>query len=506
MSKNFLYLIITILFIIIFLKSDGQSWSLTGNSNTSPNTNFIGTINNKALIFRSHNVERMRINSNGKIGIGTTSPQALLSITNSGMNSLSDPGSLIIGNQTATNLGFDYQEIQARYDGQGATLFLNHLGGAVSVGSYNGTVFPALWTNADGRVGIGTNYAIATGYALTVDPIHLGNGIAINDPGNGYSLYTVKTGNTGAAIHVEATSTYTAAIEVFTKNAQRASYGEDYLNGNGVEGRSYGGNGVVGFSTVNVGVLGIAPAYAGYFDGDVYASGTYVGSDQKLKQNINDFPGAMDIIDQLHPKHYEYRHDGNYKLMNLPGGTHYGLIAQDVEKLLPGLVKDTKFDTRYAKPDTTGKRSPEVIDFKALNYTELIPIIIKGMQELHTVSDQQEQQIQQQQKQIDDLQKMTNALLNDKIAITNFNNAYLLQNSPNPFSQNSIIRYYVPSSVKQAQLTVYSIDGKLLKSYALNKNMNETMISAGTFPPGEYLYALLIDGRKIDNKNMIVAK
>src|SRR5580765_2862005 len=135
MSKIFLYLIITILFIIICFKSDAQSWSLTGNNNTSPKTNFIGTINNKALVIRTNNLERMRINSNGKIGIGTTSPQALLSVANSGISSLSSPGSFIIGNQTATNLGFDYQQIQARYDGQGATLFLNHLGGAVSVGS-----------------------------------------------------------------------------------------------------------------------------------------------------------------------------------------------------------------------------------------------------------------------------------------------------------------------------------------------------------------------------------
>jgi len=43
----------------------------------------------------------------------------------------------------------------------------------------------------------------------------------------------------------------------------------------------------------------------------------------------------MEIINQLHPKHYEYRHDSHYQLVNLPKGEHYGLIAQDVEKILP---------------------------------------------------------------------------------------------------------------------------------------------------------------------------
>lgn len=296
MKNKFLQLSISALFLITVLTTNAQSWSLTGNSGTNPNTNFLGTTNNKTLVFRTNNIERMRINPNGNVGIGTTNPKTKLNITGSNtIYSLSDNGYFMLGYDSIHNMVIDYQTIQSRYNGQGATLFLNHLGGPVSIGSYNGTGFPALWTNVDGKVGIGTNYALASGYALTVDPIHLGNGIYVNDPGNGYSLYTIKTGYYGAAVHVQAPYTYTAAIEAFTHNAQRAIYGEDSLNGNGVEGRSDGGNGVVGFSTVNVGVLGIAPAYAGYFDGDVYASGTYFGSDQKLKL-INCIQSTMNIV------------------------------------------------------------------------------------------------------------------------------------------------------------------------------------------------------------------
>jgi hypothetical protein len=43
------------------------------------------------------------------------------------------------------------------------------------------------------------------------------------------------------------------------------------------------------------------------------------------------------------------------------------------------------------------KKNGETIDFKALNYTELIPVIIKGMQE-------QQQQIQEQQQVNEQLQ------------------------------------------------------------------------------------------------------
>lgn len=39
-----------------------------------------------------------------------------------------------------------------------------------------------------------------------------------------------------------------------------------------------------------------------------------------------------------------------------------------------------------------------------------------------------------------------------------------------------------------------------------NSGMNEVNISAGTFSSGEYVYALLINGKKIDSKHIIVTK
>lgn len=515
MKKKILQASISALLLTAGFTTNAQSWSLTGNSGINLATNFLGTTNNKALVLRTNNIERMRINSNGKVGIGTTNPQAKLHITGGNvMYSLSDNGYFILGYDSINNMAFDYQKIQARYNGQAAVLQLNHLGGPVSVGSYNGTVFPALWTNADGRVGIGTNYALAPGYALTVDPILLGNGITINDPGNGYSLYSVKSGNAGAALHVEATdpnSDLVNSIEGINKSTGTAIYGNNNgtQGGDGVEGYSVGGIGVFGYSTDWIGIWGIGGFYAGYFNGDVYANGTYYSSDQKLKQNITEFSSAMDIINQLHPKHYEYRHDGNYKLMNLPSGEHYGLIAQDVEKILPNLVKDSKFETRFANQNTTDKKNSETINFKALNYTELIPIIIKGMQEmsienekLKTENNEQQKINQDLQKQIDDLK----VILNAQQSTFNISSAYLLQNTPNPFSKNTIIQCYVPSSVKQAQLEVYNVDGRKLKSYMLSNNgMNKISINANALSSGEYVYALLLDGKKIDSKHMTLS-
>src|SRR5690349_1161258 len=51
-----------------------QSWNITGNSGTAPASNFVGTTDNKALVFRTNNIENLRITSDGKVGIGTASP------------------------------------------------------------------------------------------------------------------------------------------------------------------------------------------------------------------------------------------------------------------------------------------------------------------------------------------------------------------------------------------------------------------------------------------------
>jgi hypothetical protein len=61
-------------------EGDGAPWSTTGNSNTNPSTNFLGTKDNQSLVFRTNNAEVMRILTNGNTGIGTTTPTNKLHI------------------------------------------------------------------------------------------------------------------------------------------------------------------------------------------------------------------------------------------------------------------------------------------------------------------------------------------------------------------------------------------------------------------------------------------
>ena len=81
----------------------------------------------------------------------------------------------------------------------------------------------------------------------------------------------------------------------------------------------------------------------------------------------------------------------------------------------------------------------------------------------------------------------------------------LEQNEPNPFRENSTIRYYLPSTVKIAQLQITDLNGAVLKTFNLEGNgFGQVLISGGSFAAGTYIYSLIIDGEKTDSKRMIL--
>ena len=78
--------------------------------------------------------------------------------------------------------------------------------------------------------------------------------------------------------------------------------------------------------------------------------------------------------------------------MNLPDGLHYGLIADEVQQVLPGAVKKAVQPAEYENHDEkNGKKLNDEVEFNAVNYSEMIPLLIGAVKE--------------QQAMITDLQK-----------------------------------------------------------------------------------------------------
>ncbi|MFN8309672.1 MAG: tail fiber domain-containing protein [Chitinophagales bacterium] len=53
------------------ISNTSSDWQLTGNANTNPATNFVGTTDAQDLVIRTANTERIRTDVNGRVGIGT---------------------------------------------------------------------------------------------------------------------------------------------------------------------------------------------------------------------------------------------------------------------------------------------------------------------------------------------------------------------------------------------------------------------------------------------------
>jgi hypothetical protein len=81
--------------------------------------------------------------------------------------------------------------------------------------------------------------------------------------------------------------------------------------------------------------------------------------------------------------------------MNLPSGNHYGLIAQELEKVFPELVIDA---VHPSAKENRGERGEEEIHYKGVKYMELVPILIQAVKE-------QQEMINQLTKRIEDLER-----------------------------------------------------------------------------------------------------
>jgi Secretion system C-terminal sorting domain len=82
---------------------------------------------------------------------------------------------------------------------------------------------------------------------------------------------------------------------------------------------------------------------------------------------------------------------------------------------------------------------------------------------------------------------------------------YLYQNTPNPFTESSNIRYAVQENAASAFIGIYDLQGQLVRKLKVGSGTGEISIQAsGELKPGMYIYSLFVDGAKFGTKKMVV--
>lgn len=264
----------------------------------------------------------------------------------------------------------------------------------------------------------------------------------------------------------------------------------------GVLGTLYGtqnGAGIYGSSTSNDAGISIPGLYAGYFRGNVFVTGTVngvqiSGSDYRLKKNIESLPSeTLDDLLKMNVVKFDYKQrevetdSGKVGLYDeqspILTHKHYGLIAQELQEIYPDLVIES--DDGYL----------------AVNYTEIIPLLIRSVQELSA--------------KLDEANK-SNALRGEgttNIVSSDALQTELFQNTPNPFTEKTTINCTVAETIDQAILYVYDMNGKQIAEYPVyERGETQVVIEGGSLDAGMYMYSLIADGNVIDTKRMILTK
>ena len=346
-----------------------------------------GTDNDYRIYDFTGSTYRFAINgSTGNVGINTTSPSTKLQVAAdnsdydfgqiSAIGATNANAKLSIGYNTATDIGFiSCLKIGSEYK----PLALQPILGNVLIGGTTDNGYK-LAVNANAATWASRIYnsnATGSGLVVVTQNTTTSAGLALYN-GSSYVLYARNDGNVGIG-----TSAPSGKLQI-----------EAGVSTDSAPHILLGGNGYSGFHWMNNTAYYIGQNSQGR-DVRVYSgNNTAVGvaltpnavtwtsySDERLKTNIENFDSVLENILSLRTIKYHFK-----DVDEQDSQKRYGLVAQD----LVGKFDEVLSKSKFSENDDT--------EYLGVRYTELIPVLVKAIQE-------QQIQIQNLQEQINILAK-----------------------------------------------------------------------------------------------------
>jgi len=327
--------------------------------------------NGNPLLFYAYNnstalTERMRIDSSGNVGIGTSSPSHKLTVA----------GNLGLSNNNAYGWG----DLTTYIAGDSSTDFINFVTSATE----------RMRIDSSGNVGIGTsspnfnsssgtvchiNNAASGGWAIN----HYTNGTTSSGASDGFIvgiigsdgayLFNYETTpmifGTGASERMRIDSSGNLLVGT-TSNFGVLTSSISAGSGWAMSARTTGaGAGLIR------GLENSTDRFIVYGNGDAYNRAGVWGSlsDVKLKENIEDATPKLEKLNQVRVVNYNLKTDPEQKLL--------GVIAQELEQIFPSMVDES--------PDRDAEGNDLGTTTKQVKYSVFVPMLIKAIQEQQAI-------------------------------------------------------------------------------------------------------------------------
>lgn len=141
----------------------------------------------------------------------------------------------------------------------------------------------------------------------------------------------------------------------------------------------------------NVGIGTNNPTYKLHINGRMRSTGINETSDARLKKNVEPIEGALEKVEAMNGVTYDWKRK-EYPEFNLENGKQYGLIAQELEEVIPELVETDKEG------------------WKSIEYSHLVPVLIEAIKELNATIDRMEGDRTAANQRINELSQQLEAL------------------------------------------------------------------------------------------------
>jgi len=306
----------------------------------------------------------------GRVGFNTDNPAVSLHSATGTAVGLAAAGYMTSGLTTGENLTFDNRSIMARDNGVISRLHFQASGGTMGI---NG---PA--TSPIQRINIDEIGSVGLGLSVPLETLDINGDMVLR----GGSMYFSHDGSANANNdYIRYLNTSDLIMPgvggVLLMTADRNRNAVSIADVTGV----YVAHGA--FVSGRMGIRTQTPTDPVDVNGDVKVIKLKVTSDARLKTDIRPLREAVDGIDlvkQIMPVRY------HWKDKTLSRKEQIGLLAQDLEKILPEAVGGTE-------------------DHKAINYIELLPVLIETIQEQQAILKDRSAIIDSQIAEINHLQQ-----------------------------------------------------------------------------------------------------